>query len=245
MAARYRRGAGAWSRALLGNWPAARSILLELPEVLAAARALYPDESSWRGIEAVAGNGLAPCFGEDKFDLVILSNILHAYGASEASQFLAGAVRTLRPGGLLLIHDYLADGHRSSPLKGRLYDLHMMLNTYNGRIYELEELEAMLNAAGIGNTRLFHLGTDTSVLLAAKDGSMGHLAIANRDMIEAHARSSGFDFARVMEVSEIAIEPWVRVKCQQGCSRYGGSLTCPPRSPERLQRASAPGLASF
>jgi hypothetical protein len=121
----------------------------------------------------------------------------------------------------------------------------MMLNTYNGRIYELEELEAMLNAAGIGNTRLFHLGTDTSVLLAAKDGSMGHLAIANRDMIEAHARSSGFDFARVMEVSEIAIEPWVRVKCQQGCSRYGGSLTCPLRSPERLQRASAPGLASF
>jgi predicted metal-binding protein/ubiquinone/menaquinone biosynthesis C-methylase UbiE len=223
-------GAGAWCRALLGKWPEARALLLDLPETLAAARKLYPGASHWKGIEMVAGNGLNLGIGNRKFDLVILSNILHAYGKTEATQLLNEAVQALTPGGQILIHDYLADGHRSSRLKGRLYDLHMLLNTYNGRIYSLEELQGMLAAAGVENSRLFHLETDTSILLASKDGSTRHLSLDDGDMAEAHARAIGFIFARVIEATEIVTEPWVRIKCEQGCARYGSSLSCPPHS---------------
>jgi predicted metal-binding protein/ubiquinone/menaquinone biosynthesis C-methylase UbiE len=231
-------GAGAWCRAILEKWPQAHAVLLDLPETLSAARKLYPDILSWKGIETVAGNGLTPCFREQKFDLIILSNILHAYGASEANQLLIDAARSLAPGGMVLIHDYLTDGHRSSPFKGRLYDLHMMLNTYNGRIYSFKELQAMLDAAGLANSRLLHLGTDTSILLASKDTSTGHLSLSGFDMIEAHAGAFGFDFARIIGSSEIIIEPWVRIKCEFGCSRHGASLNCPPHSPdeEKMKR---------
>jgi predicted metal-binding protein/ubiquinone/menaquinone biosynthesis C-methylase UbiE len=223
-------GAGAWCRALLGKWPEAHAVLLDLPEALAAARKLYPEASHWKGIEMVAGNGLTLGIGTRKFDLVILSNILHAYCKTEATQLLNEAVQALTPGGQVLIHDYLADGHRSSPLKGRLYDLHMLLNTYNGRIYSLEELQEMLAAAGVENSRLLHLETDTSILLASKDGSAKRLSLDEDDMAEAHARAAGFNYARVIEAHEIVTEPWVRIKCEQGCAHYGSSLSCPPHS---------------
>jgi predicted metal-binding protein/predicted nicotinamide N-methyase len=228
-------GAGAWCRALLEAWPHARAVLLDLPETLVAARRLYPDAAGWQGIELVAGNVLTPCLRREQFDLIILSNILHAYGAMEARQLLADAVLCLAPGGMVLIHDYLADQHRTSPLKGRLYDLHMLLNTYNGRIYRLEELVGMLDAAGLGSSRLLHLATDTSILLAQGDGPCTHRTVTPEAMLVARAHQAGFPFARVIETRDIAVEPWVRLKCQFGCPGYGSTLTCPPFSPDETK----------
>jgi predicted metal-binding protein len=225
-------GAGAWCRAFRGAWPNARAVLLDLPETLCAARKLYPDASDWEGIEPIGGNGLTPCFRGQPFQVVLLSNILHAYGEREARQLLEDAVSFLAPGGMVLVHDYLADQHSRSPLKGRLYDLHMMLNTYNGRIYPLEELQSMLDGAGLESSRLIHLRTDTSILLAWRDGPLGHRQLSRRDMLEARARKLGFQFARVIGAHEVAVESWVRLKCRFGCPGYETSLNCPPFSPD-------------
>lgn len=225
-------GAGAWCRAFRGVRPDARAVLVDLPETLAAARKLYPDPASWEGIELIGGNALSPCFRRQKFDLILFSNILHAYGESEAKKLLEDSVPCLAPGGAVLIHDYLADQHDRSPLKGRLYDLHMMLNTYNGRVYSLEALLEILYAAGLKSSRLLHLRTDTSLLLAQRDGPLGCRRFNHRDILGARAKGLGFKSARVIATGEIAIEPWVRLKCRFGCSRHDAALTCPPFSPD-------------
>ena len=41
----------------------------------------------------------------------------------------------------------------------------------------------------------------------------------------------GIDQAVVVETSRVVTAPWVRMKCQFGCSGYGESLCCPPRTP--------------
>jgi predicted metal-binding protein/ubiquinone/menaquinone biosynthesis C-methylase UbiE len=225
-------GAGAWCRAFRRQWPQVRTVLLDLPETLAAARQLYPDPESWEGIEAVAGNGLASCLRGEAFDLILLSNVIHAYGEFEAREILSQCVNCLAPGGRILIHDYLADLHGSDPAKGSLYDLHMLVNTYNGRIYHLAELEAMLTAAGLKNMRFFHLASDTSVLLAWPQESMGSGVVTQAEILAARAQALGFPFARIIETSEVVVEPWVRLKCRFGCSLYGQSLGCPPSSPD-------------
>ena len=225
-------GAGAWCRAFRQRWPQVRTVLFDLPETLAAARQLYPDCRSWEGIEALAGNGLTPCIRGKQFDLILLSNVLHAYGEPEAREILQGWVHCLAPGGTVLIHDYLADLHSSNPVKGTLYDLHMLVNTYNGRIYRLADLEAMLEAAGLKNIRFFHLASDTSILLARQEGFRGLGPITQAEMLTARARGLGFPFARIVQTSEVVVEPWVRLKCRLGCSRYGQSLCCPPFSPD-------------
>lgn len=225
-------GAGAWSRTLLGRWPQAHAVLLELPEVLSAAVKLHPAPASWNRIECIAGNALTSCFRKREFDLVVLSNVLHAYGGAEASRLLANAADALAQGGRILIHDYLADDRGTRPLKGRLYDLHMMLNTYNGRIYSLAELYAMLDGVGFRNSRLLHLQTDTSIILASRQGADGHKSFTYEEEIEAQARAAGFSYARVVDADSVAVECWVRIKCERGCPRYGVSLTCPPHSPD-------------
>jgi 5-hydroxybenzimidazole methyltransferase len=223
-------GAGAWCRAFRRQWPQVRTVLLDLPETLAAARQLYPDPESWEGIEAVAGNGLASCLRNEAFDLILLSNVLHAYGEFEAREILSQCVSCLAPGGRILIHDYLADLHGSDPVKGTLYDLHMLVNTYNGRIYRLAELEAMLEAAGLKNRRFFHLASDTSILLAGTQESLGSGVITQAEILAARAQALGFPVTRIIETAEVVVEPWVRLKCRFGCSLYGQSLSCPPFS---------------
>src|SRR5271157_3369023 len=45
------------------------------------------------------------------------------------------------------------------------------------------------------------------------------------------ALDKGIDQAVVVETSRVVTAPWVRMKCQFGCSGYGVSLCCPPRTP--------------
>ncbi len=45
------------------------------------------------------------------------------------------------------------------------------------------------------------------------------------------AKSMGVSRAIIMDVKNVAVGDWVRLKCQFGCGGYGGCLTCPPYSP--------------
>lgn len=224
-------GAGAWCRALRRQWPDVRAVLLELPDTIRAARKLYPHPEEWQGIETVAGSVLNPCIGGKRFDLILLSNIIHAYGPSEAADMLKHFAACLAPGGTVLVHDYLSDAHDADPVKGALYDLHMLINTYNGRVYRLEEMLAMLNSAGLRNVRFFHLQSDTSLFLAGPGQVSDNRLVSRPETLAVQAKAAGFSFARVMDAGGIAVEPWVRLKCRYGCPRYGRSLSCPPASP--------------
>jgi len=37
--------------------------------------------------------------------------------------------------------------------------------------------------------------------------------------------------AKIVKASSVVTAPWVRLKCQYGCSGYGSSLCCPPSTP--------------
>lgn len=45
------------------------------------------------------------------------------------------------------------------------------------------------------------------------------------------AKSMGVTKARIIDVRNVAVGNWVRMKCQFGCGGYGECLTCPPYSP--------------
>ncbi len=138
-------GCGALSRALLeGGGGGGRVLLYELPEVLRAAAELYPRPADWRGIETKPGDFRQQEFNES-FGLVLLGNFLHIYGRREAGELVEKAAGLTAPGGLLLIHDYFPDaGGRASAVKGRLYDINMMVNTCNGCCHLSSELAAWL-----------------------------------------------------------------------------------------------------
>ncbi len=231
-------GAGALCRQALCEHTGQYAVLLELPEILAAARALYLRPEDWRDLHGVAADVRTewPIPAQGGFGLVILSNILHAYDAPEALTLLDRAAARLRPGGLLLIHDYFPD-HPSGSAKGALYDLNMLLNTYDGRCHSISSLTTWLSRLGLEAVRLKSLPSDSALILAG--GTAAQTTPDNGfDDLALTARRLGFVRAVPLDADQIVTAPWVRVKCRFGCDRYGKGLTCPPHGREHAETAA-------
>jgi predicted metal-binding protein/2-polyprenyl-3-methyl-5-hydroxy-6-metoxy-1,4-benzoquinol methylase len=226
-------GAGALSRALIGTKPEGTATLFDLPEVVEAAKVLYPDPRHWKRFKIQKGDFRnAQMEGDGPFGLIIVSNFLHAYSEGEAEKLLRKALKLLAPDGLILIHDYFPDRLGRSPHKGPLYDLNMLLNTHNGRCHDADRIMAWLRQSDMGRAEFQHLPTDTGIILARRGKNAYQGKRVFQDLRHA-ARKIGFRRAVPLDVSRIAVVPWARLKCRYGCARYGDNLQCPPRGLER------------
>lgn len=55
--------------------------------------------------------------------------------------------------------------------------------------------------------------------------------MSNLDTYVKKAKSMGVSRAKIIDVKNVVVGNWVRMKCQFGCGGYGECLTCPPYSP--------------
>lgn len=221
-------GAGAICRALISDHTRARAVLFELPEVIHAAKTLYPDREDWSRIDCLTGDfRFHPFKREQRYGMVVMSNFLHAYGAQEARGLLLKAHKLLAADGFLVIHDYFPDRAGRAPHKGALYDLAMMLNTYNGACHDAEEVVRWLEDAGMPNVHTRDLVTDSAVIVAGAET----IPAAGDDMVlwVHEARALGFRTAIALNVDQVVTGDWVQIKCRFGCERYGKNMKCPPR----------------
>jgi predicted metal-binding protein len=221
-------GAGTLTRALIRTRDHGHATVFDLPEVIAAARFLYADNGAWQRIQTVGGDFRTHEFEDGtRFGLVVLSNFLHAYGPTEARGLLRKGLTLLEPDGLMLIHDYFPDRVGRSPGKGALYDLNMMLNTYDGQCHKAHQVLEWLSEEGMGRVRVRDLATDSSIVLAGRELAT-RAGKPDLEEWEYVARNEGFRRGVLVPVEKIVTAPWVRMKCACGCARYGQNLQCPP-----------------
>lgn len=239
-------GAGALSRRLIQNRPDETAVLLELPEVLAAARRLYPSKAHWDRLNGVACDfRLASPFGRNPhFGLILMSNFLHAYGPMDAERLLARAAKRLKPGGILLIHDYFPDVAAGPSSRGGLHDVNMMLNTLDGVCHPSGMVTAWLCDLGLQACHVIPLSSDSAVILAGKTKTPLALSAASRRKVMAQkAVDLGFQKAIALDPTHIKTAPWVQIKCRFGCGHFGSSLQCPPHTRIAVQTGQL--LASY
>lgn len=216
-------GAGSMARALKHVADDFTAVLFELPEVIKEAKKIYPDKKDWEGITTMSGDFRTHEFNE-KFSLIVMGNFLHAYGPEEARALLEKAVGLLAPNGKVLIHDYFPDRQGATPQKGALYDLAMMLNTFNGACHEACDLTQWLEKFGLKHIEVADLSTDSSIILAGGDAPVN---INNEPWMDM-AENCGFDLALSISPDQVITAPWVEMKCRFGCRGYGKNLQCPP-----------------
>jgi SAM-dependent methyltransferase len=160
-------GSGAVSAGFLERFPGAGATLLDLPDVLDCAAELLRPRNMKDRMTFYPANILEPWpVPQGAFDLVILSNVLHAYGQTESAHLLDEARRCLTSDGFLLVHDFFRE-HR--PEKAFLFDLNMLLNTYNGKVFAAGWVRELLTGKGLHVTDLIPLGSDTGVIVASRD----------------------------------------------------------------------------
>lgn len=229
-------GAGALSRRLIQNRLEETAVLLELPEVLAAAHRLYPSEAHWDRLHSVACDfRFASPFGTNRrFGLILMSNFLHAYGPVDAEKMLARAVKMLKPGGIVLIHDYFPDVAAGPSSRGGLHDLNMMLNTLDGVCHPSGMVIDWLADSGLAAHQVIPLSSDSAVILA-RQNELPLPAVSRRQAMVQKAEKIGFQKVVRLTPSQIKTAPWVQVKCRFGCAHFGSSLQCPPHTRTEVQ----------
>ena len=88
-----------------------------------------------------------------RYDVVWVSQVLHAMDDESSAALLEKAARVLTPGGLLLIQEFILNDARDGPVHPALFGCNMLVGTESGKVYTERELFALLRRSGASDMR--------------------------------------------------------------------------------------------
>ena len=107
-------GSGAFSITLCGHYPELAATIIDFPNVIEIARRFVADAGLSQRIELVGGNALDTDWPGHQ-DVVLMSYLLSAVKEDDIPALAARSYRSLRPGGLLIVHDFMLDDDEQGP----------------------------------------------------------------------------------------------------------------------------------
>ncbi len=241
-------GAGAVAAEFVRRYPNTDAVVVDMPEVVEGARRVWAERGddpmeglsprlTFVGLDVLSRPLPAPPGGRAGWHVIVLSNIVHAFGEAESSALLEAAAAALSDDGLMVVHDFWTDGPGRGPAKSALFDLHMLINTYQGRTYPWTWARDCLAAAGLSVLAPISLGEglqaeDTALVVGARSSAaLAAVDVGPVDRVRATALDLGFVRTTPLEPSQVLTAAWVREKCRFGCAGYDAGAQCPPRSP--------------
>jgi 2-polyprenyl-3-methyl-5-hydroxy-6-metoxy-1,4-benzoquinol methylase len=150
-------GLGEYSRIFRQRYPQLKITLFDLPQVIKKARKYLREQ----GINFQAGNCLVDNWGEKKYEVVFISNLLHLYSARENCRIISKCFQSLKKGGLIIIHDWIENLKNPTSC---LFDLNMLVGTVNGRVYSRQEIKKWLQQANFKKIKFSLIDEQTSAL---------------------------------------------------------------------------------
>ncbi len=141
-------GSGVWGIAFAQRDPHAHVTLVDYPRVLAIAKQFVAQHGLADRFQYLAGNFREVDFGLEQYDVAVLGHICHSEGARNTQTLFQKIRRALKPGGRLLIAEFLADEERRTATFPLLFAVNMLVNTEDGDTFTLSELRTWLTEAG-------------------------------------------------------------------------------------------------
>lgn len=121
--------------------------LFDFPETLEIAREVITPSAMQR-ITLMPGDFTTDDFGRG-YDLILISQIFHAYSPADCTTMLRKCRRALNPGGRVVVQEFLLDESGTAPLWGALFAINMLVNTTSGRTYSPKEVTGWMKKAGL------------------------------------------------------------------------------------------------
>lgn len=222
-------GSGAIASGFLDHYPSLHAVLLDIPEVLKHTDKMLHARGLEKRVTFCPANILETWpIEKGRYDLVVLSNIIHAYSEKELAHILEQAVQCMKEEGILMVHDFFLEHY---PEKAALSDLNMLINTYNGKVFSHKRVREELDRLHLFSLNPVALNTDTALLFASKnEDALSHVRVDPGTRLITQIQALGFLNVRPISAKDVHVADWTDLRCRSGCKRYG-SPHCPPNSP--------------
>ena len=129
------------------------------------------ENASARGVgeryHAIPGSAFDVDYGKD-YDAVLVTNFLHHFDPSGNVALLKKIAAALRPGGQIVILEFVPNADRVSPPIPALFSVTMLSDTPAGDAYTFTELSEMCRNAGFEGPRLIPLSPLPQALVVAQ-----------------------------------------------------------------------------
>jgi 2-polyprenyl-3-methyl-5-hydroxy-6-metoxy-1,4-benzoquinol methylase len=104
----------------------------------------------------------------DGYDVALVTNFLHHFDESTCTAFLAKVHRALKPGGRVVVLEFVPNPDRVSPPVAAAFSLTMLAGTRAGDAYTFVELRRQLEGAGFSDVTAHPLPSPQTVIIARK-----------------------------------------------------------------------------
>ncbi|MGP4014949.1 methyltransferase [Saccharopolyspora sp. 5N708] len=141
-------GSGIYSATWLGLNPAARATQLDWGPINAIARRLVAERGVADRFTCIDGDFHTADFGAAAYDIAVYSHIAHQEGPEDNIAIFTKLRAALKPGGTLVINDYIVDDDRSGPPFALLFASEMLLKSKQGGTWRRADYHAWLAKAG-------------------------------------------------------------------------------------------------
>lgn len=140
-------GGGPGTYALEMSKKGAAVTLFDFPETVKIAKRNLKGKK----INYIEGDFLSDPLG-GPYDLVFISQILHAYPPKDCLFLLRKAKRSLRPSGRVVVQEFFIEKDMAFPPQSALFSVNMLVATEGGRCYPPNEIKGLLKKAGFKKT---------------------------------------------------------------------------------------------
>jgi SAM-dependent methyltransferase len=164
---------GYYAVALCRRHRGLRAIILELPEAIESAAPILAKEGMGDRVVHQIGNALTDDLGEAKYDVVLISNLVHAFEEEQNLDLQRRVARALRPGGYVVIQEPIRPGSpKEGGQFGALADLYWALGNKSGT-WSYAEIASWQRAAGLTPLKPIQLRTAPGIGLQAAQKPAG------------------------------------------------------------------------
>jgi len=145
-------GTGAYSITLAQQNPDLKATIVDFPNVVEVARRYIGEAGMADRIALVPGDAMKAEWPGNQ-DVVLMSYLLSAVGKDDIPLLLQKAFTALRPGGRLVVHDFMLNKDRSGPFSAAGFFLYYLALRTDPLSFTAEELAPMVEAAGFTAVR--------------------------------------------------------------------------------------------
>jgi ubiquinone/menaquinone biosynthesis C-methylase UbiE len=103
-----------------------------------------------KGIKFIVGDFHVDSIGSG-YDLILLSQIFHAFSAEENIALLRKCRKAISPGGRVVVQEFPINDSRTAPPHSALFSVNMLVGTEKGRCYSPKEMKRWLEETGFKN----------------------------------------------------------------------------------------------